>query len=71
MRRLAAPTPSFLSRRQLALIAAALLTLGPAAGPAAAQGSLAALQARADEGDPSALNTLGNAYANGQGVARD
>ncbi|MCF7689937.1 MAG: sel1 repeat family protein, partial [Cephaloticoccus sp.] len=40
-------------------------------GPVRAQENVASLQAKANTGDPVALNALGNMYANGQGVARD
>ena len=61
----------FLTARQRALLTAALLALGPVAIPVRAQLDLATAQARAAQGDPEALNALGNAYTNGQGVAPD
>lgn len=53
-----------------ALLAAALIAFGLSAAPAIAQVDLATIRARADQGDPEALNALGNLYANGQGVTR-
>ncbi|HND62898.1 MAG TPA: tetratricopeptide repeat protein, partial [Opitutaceae bacterium] len=71
MRSFAVPTSAtILTKRQLALIAAALLALGPAVGVSRAATDLTTIRAQADQGDPEALNTLGNAYANGQGVAQ-
>ncbi|MBC7367261.1 MAG: SEL1-like repeat protein [Undibacterium sp.] len=62
----------FLTPRQRALLAAALLALGPVLPPTRAQApDPSALRSRAESGDPDALNALGNAYANGQGVAQD
>ena len=57
--------------RQRALLSAALLALGPALPVLRAQTDPAAVRAFAQAGDPDALNALGNAYANGQGVAQD
>ena len=56
------------SRTPRALLTAAFLALG---STLAAQPDFAAIKARASRGDAEALNTLGNAYANGQGVTRD
>ena len=48
------------------------MALGPGAPSARpAQIDLATLQARAAAGEPEALNALGNAYANGQGVPQN
>jgi TPR repeat protein len=52
-----------------ALFAAALLAFG--AGAVHGQTDLEALQARASRGDAEALNALGTAHSNGQGVTRD
>ncbi|MSU25007.1 MAG: sel1 repeat family protein [Opitutus sp.] len=69
MPNLAASSSSLaLSKKHRALLAAALLALGPGVFPARAQIDLATLRTRADQGDPDALNALGNAYASGQGV---
>src|SRR5882724_408037 len=50
---------------------AAFLALGLPLAAAQAQTDLAGLTQRADGGDPDAQNTLGNAYANGQGAPQD
>ena len=60
-----------LSRESRVLLAAALLALGTGVTTARAQSDLASVKARADQGDPEALNALGTAYANGQGVPQD
>ena len=60
-----------LTVKQRALLAAALVALGPAVWPVRAQGDVAAVRTRADQGDPEALNSLANAYANGQGVIQN
>ena len=62
---------SFLSRRQCALLAAALLALPAGALPLRAQVDLATVRARAEQGDAEALNVLGNAFSQGQGVPQD
>jgi TPR repeat protein/chromosome segregation ATPase len=68
----AATTRDFpLTFLQRALITAALLALGPVFPAAQAQVDPVVLRTRAEAGDPDALNALGNAYANGQGVAQD
>jgi TPR repeat protein len=45
--------------------------VGPKDAALRAQTDLAAIQARADQDDPEALNALANAYANGQRVPQD
>ena len=60
-----------LSRKSRALLAAAIMALGGGVATTRAQADLAATRARAGQGDPEALNALGSAYANGQGVAQD
>ncbi len=50
-----------ISRKNRALLAAALVALGPAHSSLRAQADLAAVKARADQGDPEALNALANA----------
>lgn len=47
---------------------AAVLLMFAAEPARGAEADLEAVRARADRGDPEALNTLGNAYANGQGM---
>lgn len=65
----AGPRSSYiLSRKNRALLAAALVALGTTQPQLRAQTDLTAVRARAEQGDPEALNALGNAYANGQGV---
>ena len=58
-------------RHPRALFLAAFFALGWALPLARAQADLPALTQLADQGDPEAQNTVGNAYANGQGVAQD
>jgi TPR repeat protein/nucleoid-associated protein YgaU len=53
------------------LIAAVLLALGPGGEAGWAQADLATIRSRAEQGDPEALNALGNAHANGAGVPQD
>ena len=60
-----------LTKKQRALLAAALVALSSSAWPAHAQTDLATVRTRAEQGDPEALNALANAYANGQGVAQN
>ena len=57
-----------ISRKNRALLAAALIAVGPVDSPVRAQVDLTAVRTRAEQGDPEALNALGNAFANGQGV---
>ena len=72
MRSLAVLSPvSLLSQAPRALLAAALLALGPGIRPLQAQADLATLRTRAEAGDAEALNTLGNLSANGQGTPQD
>jgi len=65
--------PTLTTRRagRSLLLAAALVGFGPIMQPLPAQGDPAALRALADSGDPEALNSVGSAFANGQGVAQD
>ena len=56
-----------LPKHPCALFFAALVAFGAILPGAGAQIDLPALNMRADLGDPEALNTLGNIYANGQG----
>lgn len=62
---------SILPRRQCALLAAALLALPVGLPPLRAQVDLATVRARAEQGDAEALNVLGNAFSQGQGVPQD
>ncbi len=72
MRNPAASSANFtLTQKQRAILAAALVALGPAVWPVRAQADLAAVRTRAEQGDPEALNSLANAFANGQGVAQN
>jgi TPR repeat protein len=62
---------SFCRRFRLQFVLTALLA-GPTAPVGGAEGTdIAALKAQAEGGNPEALNALGNAYANGEGVAQD
>ena len=54
----------------LALLAA-FAAIGAFVAPAVAQVDLATVRARAEQGDPEALNILGNAYSSGKGVPQD
>lgn len=69
------PREFFLSPRQRALLAAALLYLGPSHAVSRAQAPVAVdpavLRDRAQAGDPDALNALANAFANGAGVPQN
>ncbi len=68
----AAPDQFFLSKRQRAVLLAALLALGPGLPVLPAQTvDLATIRARAQAGDPEALNALANLHVNGQGVPQD
>ncbi|MDO8544331.1 MAG: LysM peptidoglycan-binding domain-containing protein [Opitutaceae bacterium] len=60
-----------ISRRNRALLTAALVALGTVSPVVRAQADLATIRARAEQGEPEALNALGNAYANGAGVPQD
>ena len=72
VRRSAASTrPYFLSSQLRSLLAAALLAGGPVFSFGEAPPNLNELRTRAEAGDADALNALGNAYANGSGVAQD
>ena len=57
-------------RRRLAL-AVSLAALGTWTLPVVAQSDLATVRLRAEQGDPEALNVLGNIYSHGQGVTAD
>ncbi len=61
----------FLSKKQRAILLAALLVLGPALPLVQAQMDLATIRTRAEAGDPEALNALANFYVNGQGVPQN
>ena len=69
------PSEFFLSPRQRALLAAALLSLGPWHLVSRAQTPVAveptSLHARVQAGAPNAINALANAAANGAGVAEN
>ena len=65
------PQGFFLSQKQRALLLAALVSLGGGVLPMRAQMDVSAIRSRADAGDADALNTLGNMYANGQGVPQN
>jgi TPR repeat protein len=66
------PSEFFLSPRQRALLAVALLSLGPWHLVSRAQTPVAvdpaSLNDRVQAGDPDAINALANAFANGAGV---
>jgi TPR repeat protein/chromosome segregation ATPase len=61
-----------LNQRQYLLLASALLALGPVLPLVVAKQDIAAVRVLAESGDAEALNTLGNAYANGlEGMPKD
>ena len=68
MRKPVAASSNFqLSKHSRALLAAALLALGPVVVARGQNVDVATIPARAAQGDPEALNVLGNLLANGQG----
>lgn len=60
-----------ISKKKCTLLAAALLAWAPVSSGLRGQVDLAAVRTRADQGDPEALNALGNAFANGAGVPQN
>ena len=60
-----------LSRKQRAILATAFVAFGPSASLTRGQTDIGAVRTRAEQGDPEALNALGNAYANEPGAAQN